>query len=113
MASPPVLADRFLQACSKRSSAIEIGRAYLKELPSLPNAGQLVETLTCRLGASSSELKAMAPKDLRDRLRAQVSEDFSAGRTVRLRGWILGDAEVQLCALAALRSDQKNANQAE
>ncbi|MGH1482289.1 MAG: hypothetical protein ACRBM6_26765 [Geminicoccales bacterium] len=49
----------------------------------------------------------MAPIDLRDRLRAQVSKDFSAGRTVRLRGWLLGDAEVQLCVLAALCSGQE------
>ena len=107
MVSSPDLADCLLQACSKRLSAIEVGRAYLKELTSIPNADQVVETLTHGLGASSSELKALAPIDLRDRLRAQVSKDFSAGRTVRLRGWLLGDAEVQLCVLAALCSGQE------
>jgi hypothetical protein len=35
-------------------------------------------------------------------LRARNSEDFAAGRVVRLDGWVLAATEARLCALAAL-----------
>ena len=34
-------------------------------------------------------------------LRARIREDFSAGRTVTVDGWVLADTEARLYALAA------------
>lgn len=98
------IADLLLQACPDRSNAIAVGKTCLKELPSLPKTGPLIDALTCSLDTPSSELKSMAPIDLRTRIQARVSDDFGAGRTVQLRGWILSETELQLCVLAALCS---------
>lgn len=103
-----ILADRLLQACPRRVSAVVVGNAYLEHQISSPKISQVIETLICNLGTPPSMLETMTAIDLRARLRTRTSEDFSAGRTVQLHGWVLGDTEAQLCGLAALCSDRKN-----
>ncbi len=104
VAAPTVLADHLLRACPKRLSAVAVGRAYLQELGGAPPTDRVVDRLIDHLDVPRSRLEAMTSEDLRARLRTRTSEDFGAGRTVRVRGWVLGETEAWLYGLAALRA---------
>ncbi len=40
---------------------------------------------------------------LRRHVRERIRSDFEAGRTVRVRGWVLAETEARVCALLSLR----------
>jgi len=100
------LADRLLQAFPRRSSAVVVGNAHLGSLKSPPNSKDMVDQLMGKLQASPSDLRMMTSAELTARLRSRMSNDFSAGRTIGVRGWVLSETEAELCCLAALRSGQ-------
>ncbi|MGI9491667.1 MAG: hypothetical protein ACR2QF_04615 [Geminicoccaceae bacterium] len=97
------LADCLLQACPRRFSAGFVGNAYLSGFRSPPKASQTIDHLLDKLDIPRSDLATMAPAKLKARIRSRMTDDFSAGRTVGLHGWVLSETEVELCSLAALR----------
>ena len=99
-----VLAERLLETCTKRDSAAIVGEACLPKLGNPSSVGEAVETLISRLDMTSEDFERKASGELRSEIRAKISDDFSAGRTVLVEGWVLGDTEARLCALAALCS---------
>jgi hypothetical protein len=99
-----LLVKGLLPRLSKRRSAAVLGRIYLEERRSSTDIAQLIEDLTGSLGMSPSQLKTAEPEDLRALLRVRTSDDFDAARTVRLRGWVLGETETKLFVLASYRS---------
>ena len=48
------------------------------------------------------ELAVSDPGALRESIRERHREDFSAGRTQLLSGWVLSETELRLCALVAV-----------
>lgn len=97
------LADCLLEACPRRSSAGFVGNAYLGGFQSRPKVSETVDRLLTKLDIARSDLVTMAPAKLRARIRSRMSDDFSAGRTIGLHGWILSETEAELCSLAAFR----------
>ena len=86
-----------------RKSAASVGEEYLRLHPTEDDDDQLVRRLA---GERSREvewerLAASDPAAFRESVRARHREDFAAGRTVTLRGWVLSETEARLCALAA------------
>ncbi len=101
---PEALADRLLAVHPDRRSASIIGGVFLKERPARPRLDHVVLDLMRNLDMSANGLFKTSPLDLRIALKKRTSEDFRLGRTRHVRGWVLGETEVWLCGLAALRT---------
>jgi hypothetical protein len=78
-----------------RRSAAALGRAYLRRHPEEASAAGLALALERRLPGGMPPERA---------LRRACAEDFAAGDTLRLDGWVLARSECRLCALLALAS---------
>lgn len=89
-----ILLERLVQ----KGSARRIGAAYLAEHPDASAASVLAE-LTGDLGWRA---RFASREQLVELVAARINDDFAAGRTTRLGGWVLSATEVRLCALAAL-----------
>jgi hypothetical protein len=94
-------AGRLMQAIGHRRSARAVGRAYLATAPQERSIERLIALLTGDRLPSDRVLNADA-KALRAHVQEALSEDFAAGRTVSVRGWMLSLTEARLCALAVL-----------
>ena len=84
-----------------RRSAASVGEEYLRLHPTEDDDAQLVRRLAGGREAEWERLAASDPAAFRERVRARHRDDFAAGRTVALRGWVLSETEARLCALAA------------
>lgn len=73
----------------------ELGRCYRSMMPAEDDQATLLAALRSELGTGSSS-------SLRSRLATRIREDFAAGRTVTVRGWVLARTEAQQCALFSL-----------
>jgi hypothetical protein len=83
-------------------SARAVGLEYLELSPDEADADAVLERLA---GPRRREWEALASSDpdrLAQELRLQHHSDFTHERVVEIRGWILSETEVRLCALAAL-----------
>ena len=104
-----ILADRLLHAYPLRQSLAAIGDVYWQEAarqghvcwPCLPD---LLQEFLHHLHLSEAELRHMTPAAVRARVKSGTATDFSKARIVRVRGWLLGETEARLCAIAALRT---------
>lgn len=87
---PPELPDgaRAYLDAAERAAIIAIGQARGDGLDG--DAGPLEETLAA--------IETLDP----DALRQRVADDFAAGRSVLVAGWVLSRTEADLCALFAL-----------
>jgi hypothetical protein len=86
-------------------SARAVGRQYLESSPDGPDADTVLDRL---VGPRLREWEALAASDpdrLVQELRLQHRSDFAHERVVAIRGWVLSETEVRLCALAALAAD--------
>ena len=114
LAAPALLA--FFAGCGRESalarplsgffadpdSARAVGREYLELSPDEADAATVLERLA---GAHLREWEALVasdPERLLQALRLQHRGDFAHERVVAIRGWVLSETEVRLCALAAL-----------
>lgn len=95
------LAAHLTEVFSHRLSAGVVGRRYLALHPHEANAALLAARIA---GTARNYLRLTEAG--RGRLRAllvhQQRQDFAAGRTVNVDGWILSRTEARLCALVAL-----------
>lgn len=104
-----VLAERLLRAYPMRRSLAVIGDAYWRDAAAdgcrrdacLAHA---MEDFLRRLDLPGPELRRMPSADLRACIEKENTRDFSKGRIVRVGGWLLGETEARLCAIAALRT---------
>jgi hypothetical protein len=100
-ASDP-LVSKLARFFTQKESASRVGREYLRCVPGEADARLLVD-LICSTREERRKVFAGADKGkLRELLMLQQRRDFESGRTVNVRGWILSQTEVRLCALAAL-----------
>jgi hypothetical protein len=95
-ASPPPLTPWYLAHILDHVRIQELGRAYLAATPTERSAAELTRLLLPGQSAGLDD------DTLRDRLRAQVLDDFTAGRVTLVDGWILSLTEARQCALLAL-----------
>jgi hypothetical protein len=88
---------------AERDSARALGAEYLRRFPDEDDDTILLERLTGGAARASEweELAASDPDALRESIRERHREDFSAGRTLLLSGWVLSETELRLCALVA------------
>ncbi len=86
-----------------RKSAARVGEEYLRLYPTEDDGTRLVRRLAGgrRREVEWERLAASDPAAFRESVRARHREDFAAGRTVSLRGWVVSETEARLCALAA------------
>jgi hypothetical protein len=78
-----------------RDGAARLGRSYLAVHPSEARGGFLVHDL---VGATVPTSVIGASREVAARIR----DDYAAGRTVVVDGWVLSRAEARLYALVAL-----------
>ena len=77
-------------------SVRRLGEAYLRERPDEADRTLLLK----ELGPGLENIAGIS--DLTKRFRARIGEDFAAGRTIILDGWMLSETECRLCALQLL-----------
>jgi hypothetical protein len=85
-------------------AAAAIGREWLAQAPVEADAARLVEGVA---GGRLPEWRALAAggaPGLRAAVRERHAEDLAAGRVASVRGYLLSQTEVRLCALADLRA---------
>lgn len=81
-------------------SVRRLGEAYLRLRPMESNRARLMAALRRDLrqsgyGLANSENNA----GLEEGLRALIKDDFAAGRTIIVDGWVLSESECRLCAV--------------
>ena len=91
----------WLSMVGHRRSRRVIGRAYLAASQDTIDAGTLLCQLTPPADASATGWTDNAER-LRTHVRSLIADDFEAGRTVQLHGWMLSETEARVCALIAL-----------
>lgn len=72
-----------------------LGRCYRAAVPAEDSREALVAAL-------QGEIGPVSPSTAASRLEEQVREDFAAGRTVTVKGWVLSRTEARQCALFSL-----------
>lgn len=95
------LATRLMHALSNRDSAEAVGRCYLA-LGAEPADAALLAARVAGSTAGYLRLCGARTDDLRALLARQQREDFAAGRTVIVKGWVLSITEARLCAIATV-----------
>ena len=103
-----LIADRVLHAYPLRRSHAVIGDVFWREAASQARGcpaclEALIEDFLLHLDLSEASIGQMPPAAIRDHVSGGNALDFSMGRIVSVRGWILGETEARLCAIAALR----------
>jgi len=96
------LASKLAKVFANKESATIVGREYLRNVAGEADARLLVDLICSGQADRRVDLLTADLKRLRGLLRIQQSEDFEHGRIVKVRGWILSETEVRLCALATL-----------
>lgn len=84
------------------SSAQAIGAEYLRNQPRSLDAPMLLANLSASCEQGLQSLVQMDDVTLRNWLTQQQRQDFAEGKTVRVKGWVLSQTEVELYALLAL-----------
>lgn len=103
-----ILADRLLAAHPLPQSLAAIGMAARRQAGARGAAcptclRTAFQDLLAHLDWSEAELRLMSPAAILERIRTGTARDFALGRTLLVGGWLLGETEVRLCAVAALR----------
>lgn len=95
------LVEKLLLAMRDRQSAVQVGKVILNERDDTFQLPNLVASIMNNLGLSVDMLSSIKRADLITRLNNRTVLDFDSGAVIDTAGWILGQTEAQLCALAA------------
>lgn len=98
------LVGRLADWIAESEEARELGKAYLTQYPEEEHVDMLTTALASEIDALPFRV---ASERLRRLFHARVTQDFAQGRTVKLDNWLFSRTEVRLCALAALRSEER------
>jgi hypothetical protein len=91
------LAEKALGLFGNRNDAIRLGMACQTQAGLLLSRQAIVNSI---FGADRDRLAALDRPQVHDWLRARIQDDFNAGKTVTVEGWILADTEAKLYALS-------------
>lgn len=108
-----IIADRLLQAYPNRDSLALIGHAARQDpfvgessCPAcLPDA---LDSLLQHLDWAEADLRMRSPAVIRDRIREETARDFAGDRVLPVRGWLLSETEIKLCAIASLAEPSRS-----
>ncbi len=76
----------------------DTGKAYLQKAPGESNENKLVQLLADNNTIANSTDK----KAIHEYLDEKIKQDFKAGNTVLVKGWVLAVTEARQCALFSL-----------
>ena len=93
-----IMAQRLTRLFGPADDIRRISAAISADFPGA-SAGDLLDGV---LGDARSRAPALSDDALRAVVRRRIGEDFAAGRTGRVAGWILARSEIDLYRLAAL-----------
>lgn len=79
-----------------------VGLEYLRAAPEENSVDALIGSLAAGVEGGRRTLETTSGDGMRALLARRMRDDFGAGETVELRGWILSRTEVRLAAIAAL-----------
>jgi hypothetical protein len=97
-------ADRLLALFSDPASAASVGAKYLADRGDNADEATLLAELVAGDESMLARMDAMSPTGLRRYVREKIRQDFVAGRTESVDGWVLSTSELRLYALAAVKS---------
>lgn len=103
------LVDHLLLSHPHRDSLEAIGEAYWRDganqRAAWPDRLQdAVQAFLHHLDLSEADLREMPPAMIGSSIRVRTARDFAEARIVPIQGWLLGETEARLCAIAALRT---------
>lgn len=93
--------EKLLSTLRDRQSAIQVGKVVLNEPHAALSLSHLVTSILNSLDLSFNALISIERVDLMKRLNHRTVLDFDSGAVFNAAGWILGQTEAKLCALAA------------
>lgn len=99
---PDLLSLELASFFHHKESARTIGLEYLRMMPNEADAGRLTRLICSRWQSSYDGMTVLDPANMKRLILRQQRDDFEKGRILNVRGWILSETEVRLCALAAL-----------
>jgi len=102
--SMPGEAHRLVGLFSEPVSAASIGARYLANRRDDVDAARLLHEFVDGDESILARLDGMPQTQLRTFVRERIREDFLAGRTESVDGWVLSASELRLYALAALKA---------
>jgi hypothetical protein len=83
------------------ATIIEVGTAYLKQVPGENDAESLVDRLM--IGSNGEAIPKTADSQVLQKMMSdKVLADFQNGEIVVVRGWVLSRTEARQCALYSL-----------
>ncbi|MDH5399000.1 MAG: hypothetical protein OEX02_12695 [Cyclobacteriaceae bacterium] len=81
-------------------TAIKIGREYVKRVKGSDTVGYWQEKLEHRVLPFTNSMEEVYDNStLLNTLKKAIQEDFEAGNTVVIKGWVLAETEADHCAL--------------
>jgi hypothetical protein len=80
-------------------SARAVGAAYRRTFPAEADPPKLTGLLLSSLSLDEARLARQSDASLRALVVARMRNDFAAGHTATIDGWILSRTEARLCAL--------------
>lgn len=88
----------FLSRLFDENTIKDAGKAYLKNTPSENNENKLVQLLADKNNIANSKDE----EAIHQYLDKKIQQEFEAGNTVMIKGWILAVTEARQCALFSL-----------
>lgn len=88
----------FLSRLFDKKTIKEAGKAYLKKNPAENDEDKLIQLLS----GNGTIAKSADEKIIHQYLDQKIKEEFSAGKTILVKGWILSVTEARQCALFSL-----------
>ena len=88
----------FLSRLFGENTILDVGKAYLERTVQENDQGKLVQLLADngRIAQSSDE------QEIHQYLDEKIKQEFAAGKTVPVKGWVLAITEARQCALYSL-----------
>jgi hypothetical protein len=96
----PLARPRTIQTIGRAPLVYRLGRTYRARWPDENDPNVLASAIRGEDPASASS--PVAGSDLDAQIDRRIQQDFEAGRTVQLEGWILSVTEVRQCALYSI-----------
>ena len=100
--STRMLARALSGVLRNRRSARVVGQAYLRSLPGSVDVEFLLDSMWRHEPGPHRSFHRLPTAEVRIILQNKIRNDFAAGRTVVVRGWLLSQTEARLYAIAAL-----------
>lgn len=96
----PLARPRTIQTIGRAPLVYRLGRTYRTRWPDENDPNVLASAIRGEYPASA--FSSVIGSDLDAQIDRRIQQDFEAGRTVQLEGWVLSVTEVRQCALYSI-----------